>query len=38
MVGGNEMGHCPRDLGDADGASLGCVLLVCCVWRGWKMP
>ena len=38
MIGRNQMGHCTCDLGDADGSSLGCVLLVCCVWRGWKIP
>ena len=33
MMGGNQMGHCPWRLGQADAFSLGCVLLVC-LWAG----
>ena len=31
VMGGNQTGHCPREFGQADGSSSGCVLLVCAV-------
>ena len=34
MVGRNQIGHCTQEFGQVDGSSLGCVQLVCCVWRG----
>lgn len=38
MIGGNQVGQCLWELGQADGSSLGCIPLVSCLWRGSKMP